>query len=86
MPRCYPLERVCCAVAYLLTLPEERMRTAGLRVIEAQISRAHALVVKEAFARAVQAARSASTSRARKGGSRTGSVIGDSHSREGTEP
>ena len=72
MPRCYPLERVCCAVAYLTTLPEERMRTAGLRVIEAQIGRDHALAVREAFAKAVQAARSASTSKARKDGSRTG--------------
>jgi len=58
-PRRYPLEHVCCAVAYLLTVPEQRMQTAALRVIEKQISRAHAVAVRLAFKQRVLEAKAA---------------------------
>lgn len=57
LPRRYPIERVCCAVAYLATLPDTAHRSVALKVIAARVSAEHARTVQARFRQAVLAAR-----------------------------
>lgn len=65
--RSYPLARVCCATAYLLTLPTQRHVAFALSVIEAQVGADQRQAVEKALACA-RAARPASGSAPRRPG------------------
>lgn len=49
LPRTYPLEHVCCALAYLHTCETEAQRTFTFQLIAAQIGREHAMDVWKAW-------------------------------------
>lgn len=49
LPRAYPLERICCAVAHLAAAPTSAHRAATLRVIRAQLGADHEATVRKAW-------------------------------------